>query len=105
GITAPSPTTAPLAWPGGTVGIAQFVRRPCADSRFAGARRLHRPASRLPDAERHLRILARARRALRQGAVPRAGLPGSRGAIALARLSAWARDGNGVGRRHAAPLR
>ena len=54
-------------------------------------------------AEGHLRIFARPRGALCQGPVQRAGVPGSRRTVALARLSDRARHGGGIRRRRPAP--
>ena len=89
---------------GATVGVSSSFSAAAADPRYAGAGRLHRPQCRFPGAKRHLRVFPRPRRTLCKGPVPRAGFPGSGGAVALARLSARARHGGGIGRGRAAPL-
>ena len=85
------------------MGLLSIFRGPPANSRARRAGAVHRRERRVRHAKGHLRVLPRARRALRQGPVLRAGVPGGRRAVALARLSARACHGRRARRGRAAP--
>src|SRR5215510_5931065 len=65
------------------LGLFRCLSTAPVDLRFAVAGRFHRPASSLCGAEGYLRIFPRARRPLRQGAVPRGRVPRCGRSVAL----------------------
>ena len=88
--------------PEGRMGLLDIFRRkpPIRDAAAVGD--LRGRERRVPDAEGALRVLPRARRPLRQGAVPRTDVPGGGRGVALARLSARPGDRRRGGGRRAA---